>query len=194
MKVLEQKSSRRLGGVKEIPFDVRIIAATHRNLEKEVEKGHFRADLFYRLNVIPLEIPPLRHRPEDVSQLAQFFLQESCKNFGKNLSLLGEDMVKALQVYSWPGNIRELKHVIERMVVMAKGGSLTLKDLPKDIREAQSVPAPGKIVLNRKESEIENIRRALTQTNGNQSKAAALLGVTRKTLFNKIKRYGLKTS
>jgi len=189
LKVLEQKSSRRLGGVKEIPFDVRVIAATHRNLEKEVAEGRFRADLFYRLNVVPLEVPPLRTRPEDIAQLAQFFHQEACKGFNKNLALLNDDLLTALQGYAWPGNVRELKHVIERMVVMAKGGSLTLKDLPKEIREAKA--GPGKAVLNKKESDIENIKRALTMTNGNQSKAAELLGVTRKTLFNKIKRYDL---
>jgi DNA-binding NtrC family response regulator len=191
LKVLEQKSSRRLGGVKEIPFDVRVIAATHRDLEKEVKEGRFRADLFYRLHVVPLEIPPLRNRSEDIAQLAQFFHQEACKSFNKNLSLLADDLLSALQGYAWPGNVRELKHVIERMVVMAKGGNLTLKDLPKEIREAKASPPLGKAVLNKQESDIENIKRALTVTNGNQSKASKLLGVTRKTLFNKIKRYGL---
>jgi transcriptional regulator with PAS, ATPase and Fis domain len=194
LKVLEQKSSRRLGGVKEIPFDVRVIAATHRNLEEDVKEGRFRADLFYRLNVVPLEIPPLRNRLEDITQLSQFFYKEACRAFNKNLSLLSDDMLAALQSYSWPGNVRELKHVIERMVVMAKGGNLTLKDLPKEIRNAKTPPSSGKGVLSRKEAEIENIRRALVTTNGNQSKAAALLGVTRKTLFNKIKRYGLSKS
>jgi DNA-binding NtrC family response regulator len=144
--------------------------------------------------VIPLLIPPLRNRSEDIAQLAQFFLKEACRAFNKNLSLLGDDLLKALQQYSWPGNIRELKHAIERMVVMAKGGSLTLQDLPNEVREAKAAPEPGKAVLNKAESEIENIKKALAMTNGNQSKAAELLGVTRKTLFNQIKRYGLNKS
>jgi DNA-binding NtrC family response regulator len=189
LKVLEQKASRRLGGVKEIPFDVRVIAATHRSLEEDVKQGRFRADLFYRLNVVPLGIPPLRNRSEDIAQLAQFFHKEACRAFNKNLSLLGDDLLKALQQYSWPGNVRELKHVIERMVVMAKGGNLALKDLPLEVRHAP--PASEKAILSKTDAEIENIRRVLAKTNGNQSKAAELLGVTRKTLFNKIKRYGL---
>jgi DNA-binding NtrC family response regulator len=192
LKVLEQKSSRRLGGVKEIPFDVRIITATHRNLEKEVAEGRFRADLFYRLNVVPLEIPPLRNRPEDVVQLAQFFHKEACQAFNKNLILLSDEILAALQAYSWPGNVRELKHVMERMVVMSKDGKLTSKDLPKEVREAKFIPPSGKNTLNRKDSEIENIKNALTLTNGNRSKAAELLGITRKTLFNKMNRYGLE--
>ncbi len=194
LKVLEQKASRRLGGVKEIPFDVRVIAATHRNLDEDVKEGRFRADLFYRLNVVPLEIPPLRHRAEDIAQLAQFFHKEACRAYNKNLSLLGDDILAALQAYAWPGNVRELKHVIERMVVMAKAGGLTLQELPKEVREAKAAPEPGKAVLNKTESEMENIKKALAMTNGNQSKAAELLGVTRKTLFNKIKRYGLNKS
>ncbi len=192
LKVLEQKTSRRLGGVKEIPFDVRIITATHRNLENEVKEGRFRADLFYRLNVVPLEIPPLRNRSEDIAQLAQFFHQEACRAFNKNLSLLNKDILSALQAYSWPGNVRELKHLIERMVVMAKGGGLTLRDLPKEVREVKPFPSLDKPVLKQKESDILNIQRALTMTKGNKSKAADLLGITRKTLFNQLKRYGLK--
>jgi two-component system response regulator AtoC len=192
LKVLEQKSSRRLGGVKEIPLNARVITATHRNLDKEVEEGRFRADLFYRLNVIPLTIPPLRSRPEDIVQLSNFFLQESCQAFNKKVSLFSEDMLKALMGYTWPGNVRELKHVIERMVVMSKGGVLTLKDLPKEVREAKRVPAPAKGVQTKSDAEKENIKKALAQTNDNRSNAAKLLGITRKTLFNKIKKYGLE--
>jgi two-component system response regulator AtoC len=192
LKVLEQKSSRRLGGVKEIPLNARVITATHRDLDKEVSEGRFRADLFYRLNVIPLTIPPLRSRPEDIVQLSNFFLQESCQAFNKKVSLFSEDMLKALMGYSWPGNVRELKHVIERMVVMSKGGVLTFKDLPKEVREAKKATAPAKGVQTKSDAEKENIIKALAQTNDNRSNAAKLLGITRKTLFNKIKKYGLE--
>ncbi len=192
LKVLEQKTVRRLGGNKEIKLDVRVITATHRNLELEVKEGRFRSDLYYRLNVVPLRLPALRERPRDVVQLANFFLQESCRAFNKKLSLLSDDILAVLKNYSWPGNVRELKHVIERLVITAKGSSLTLKDLPKEIREAKAAPAPGKQVLSRNEAELENIKRALLETKDNKSKAAKLLGITRKTLFNKMKKYSLE--
>jgi len=108
------------------------------------------------------------------------------------VSLFSEDMLKALMGYSWPGNVRELKHVIERMVVMSKGGVLTFKDLPKEVREAKKATAPAKGVQTKSDAEKENIIKALAQTNDNRSNAAKLLGITRKTLFNKIKKYGLE--
>lgn len=192
LKVLEQKTLRRLGGNREIPLDVRIITATHRNLEKEVKEGRFRADLFYRLNVIPLTIPALRDRPGDVVQLANFFLQESCRAFNKKLGLLSDEILEALKNYAWPGNVRELKHVLERMVVTAKGTSLSVKDLPKEVRENRFPKASLKGVLTKSDAEKENIQRALLETKNNRSKAADLLGVTRKTLFNKMKKYSLE--
>ena len=192
LKVLEQKTVRRLGGNREISLDVRVITATHRDLEKEVKEGRFRSDLYYRLNVIPLHIPALRERPSDITQLANFFLQESCRAFNKKLSLLSDDILASLRNYSWPGNVRELKHVIERLVITAKGGSLTVKDLPKEIREAKAAPPAGRQVLSKNEAELENIKRALLETKDNKSKAAKILGVTRKTLFNKMKKYNLE--
>jgi DNA-binding NtrC family response regulator len=192
LKVLEQKSLRRLGSTKEIPLNVRVITATHRDLEKDVKEGRFRADLFYRLNVVPLTIPSLRQRPDDVVQLANFFLQESCRAFNKKLALFSDEVLAAFRGYSWPGNVRELKHVIERLVVTAKGGSLTIKDLPKEIREAKAPPPAEKAALKKEAAEKENIQRALMETKDNRSRAAELLGITRKTLFNKMKKYGLE--
>jgi transcriptional regulator with PAS, ATPase and Fis domain len=192
LKVLEQKTLRRLGGTREIPLNVRIVAATHRDLEKEVKEGRFRADLYYRLNVVPLTIPALRDRPGDVVQLANFFLQESCRAFNKKLGLLPDDLLEALKSHSWPGNVRELKHVIERMVVTAKGASLSAKDLPKEIREARAPRPAAQGAKSRTENEKENIRRALLETKGNRTKAAELLGITRKTLFNQMKKYDLE--
>jgi two-component system, NtrC family, response regulator AtoC len=192
LKILEQKTLRRLGGNREIPLDVRIVTATHRDLEKEVKEGRFRADLYYRLNVIPLTIPALRQRPNDIVQLANFFLQESCRAFNKKLGLFSDDILALFKDYPWPGNVRELKHVIERMVVTAKGNTIAVKDLPKEIKEAKNLlPATGKEVLSRADAEKENIRKALLKTNNNQTNAAKLLGITRKTLFNKIKKYGI---
>ena len=193
LKVLEQKTLRRLGGNREIPLDVRVVTATHRDLEKEVKEGRFRADLFYRLNVVPLHIPALRERPEDIAQLANFFFQESCRAFNKKLSLLPDDLLAQLKAYSWPGNVRELKHVLERMVITSKGAGLTAKDLPKEIREArQTDPGAGKAVLSRDQAELENIKRVLLETKGNRTNAAKILGVTRKTLFNKMKKFNLE--
>lgn len=192
LKVLEQKTLRRLGGNREIPLDVRIVTATHRDLEKEVKEGRFRADLYYRLNVIPLTIPALRDRPGDVVQLANFFLQESCRAFNKKMNLLSDELLGALKSYSWPGNVRELKHVIERMVVTAKTPTLSPKDLPKEIRENRAPRPTIKPALSKAEAEKENIQRALLETKGNRSQAADLLGITRKTLFNKMKRYTIE--
>ncbi len=189
LKVLEQKTVRRLGGNREIPLDVRVVTATHRDLETEVKEGRFRSDLFYRLNVVPLTIPALRHRPDDIVQLANFFLQESCRAFNKKMALFSDEILTLFKNYSWPGNVRELKHVIERMVVTAKGNSFSPKDLPKEIKEAKAM-APAKKSAQRKEdAELENIRRALIETKGNKSHAAKLLGITRKTLFNKLKKH-----
>lgn len=192
LKVLEQKTVRRLGGNKEIPLDVRVVTATHRDLEKEVKEGRFRADLFYRLNVIPLSLPALKTRPNDIVQLANFFMQESCRAFNKKLALLSDEILTLLKNYSWPGNVRELKHVIERLVITAKGNSLSAKDLPKEIKEAKTAPAPGKTALRNEDAELENIQRALIETKGNKSRAADLLGITRKTLFNKLKKHELE--
>src|SRR6185295_3469522 len=137
LKVLEQKTIRRLGGNREIPLDVRIVTATHRNLELEVKEGRFRADLFYRLNVIPLHIPALRERPNDLIQLSNFFLQESCRAFHKKLALLSDDVLSLLKNYAWPRNGQELKHVIESLGITAKVNTRSAKDLPKEIREAK---------------------------------------------------------
>ena len=191
LKVLENKTLRRLGGNREIPLDVRIITATHRNLEKEVKEGRFRADLFYRLNVVPLTVPALRERPEDIVKLANFFLQESCRAFNKKLALFSDEILTLLKNYSWPGNVRELKHVIERMVVTAKGNSFSPKDLPKEVKEAKTPPPAEKGAKRKEDAELENIRRALVETKGNKSQAADLLGITRKTLFNKLKKHNL---
>ena len=191
-----KRTLRRLGGTPgEIPLDVRFITATHRDLEKEVKERRPvpGRSLFYRLNVIPLyNSPRLRSRPNDVAQLANFFLQESCQAFDKKLSLFSDEVLQVLKNYPWPGNVRELKHVIERLVVTAKGKNLTVKDLPKEIREAKAASAATRGSLPKAEAEKQNIQKALLETNGNKSKAADRLGITRKTLFNKMKLYDLK--
>jgi two-component system response regulator AtoC len=193
LKVLEQKTLRRLGSTHEIQLDVRVITATNRDLEKEVKDGRFRADLFYRLNVIPITLPVLHQRPKDIVQLANFFFKESCRVFNKSLGLIPDDVMKQLSAYAWPGNVRELKNVIERMVIWAKGKALTLKDSPREVRNAvPGAAGADRGVVTRAQAEKDAIRRALTHSKGNQSKAAQILGITRKTLFNKMKKFGLK--
>jgi DNA-binding NtrC family response regulator len=189
LKVLEQKKLRRLGGNREIALDVRIVTATHRDLQKEVSEGRFRADLYYRLNVVPLHIPALRERPDDIVKLANFFFRESCGAFDKKLKLLSDDILDLFKKYNWPGNIRELKNVIERMVVTAKESELFIKDIPKEILEAQKFGVPAKGVLTKEQAEMENIRQAMAETNNNKTKAAQVLGVNRKTLRKKLKTY-----
>jgi len=194
LKVLEQKTLRRLGSVQEIQLDVRLLAATNRDLEKEVKDGRFRADLYYRLNVIPIALPVLRKRPKDIARLTNFFFQESCVAFGKKLGLIPDDVMQQLTLYEWPGNVRELKNVIERMVIWAREKTLTLKDLPREVRDAApSASSSERAVVTRAQAEKDAIQRALNHSKGNQSRAAKILGITRKTLFNKMKKFGMKT-
>ena len=193
LKVLEQKTLRRLGGTQEIKLDVRIISATNRDLEKEVKEGKFRADLYYRLNVFPLSITPLRERPEDVKSLIDFFFKEACRTFAKALEPLDEGVMDVLRAYSWPGNTRELKNAINRMVLTAEGMRIIKDDIPLEITE--HVPSPDMDKggdLSMEEAEKRNILKALQRTSGNKSLAAKELGISRNTLLNKIKRYGLE--
>jgi two-component system response regulator AtoC len=191
LKVLEQKTLRRLGSTREIRIDVRIVAATNRELKQEVQAGRFRADLFYRLNVASIVLPPLRSRPEDIRGLARFFFKELSGLFNKSLKPLSKNWLDALVAYAWPGNVRELKNVIERAVLYAKGTELTMKDLPPELAQSRSVPAPA-FVLSQDEAEKENIRKVLAAYEGNKTQAARQLGVSRTTLLSKIKKFGLE--
>lgn len=193
LKVLEQKTLRRLGGLQETKVDVRVVAATNRDLNKEVKAGRFRADLYYRLNVANITLPPLRSRPDDIRGLAQFFHEDICRVFGKKFRPLLPAVLNALVVYSWPGNVRELKNVIERAVLYCKGDNLTVADLPPEVLAPPSVPEGSTDkALSREDAEKENIRKALNTSAGNKTKAAQHLGISRTTLLAKIKQYNLK--
>jgi DNA-binding NtrC family response regulator len=194
LKVLEQKTLRRLGGTQEIKLDVRIISATNRELDKEVKEGRFRADLYYRLNVFPVFIPPLRERPEDVRSLIEFFFKESCKSFAKTLDPLTSDVFSGLESFPWPGNTRELKNAINRMVLNAEGKKIILDDIPIEFLQTKVPfsPAGDGEDLSMAEAEKRSILKALEHTDGNRSLAARELGISRNTLLNKIKRYGLE--
>jgi two-component system, NtrC family, response regulator AtoC len=194
LKVLEQKTMRRLGGLQEIKLDVRVIAATNRDLSKAVKAGTFRSDLYYRLNVFPIQLPNLRSRPYDVLELAQFFFKEACRDFDKLLEPLSKGVLDLLKNYPWPGNVRELKNAINRMVINSSGNQIQVSDVPLEIREQKpSGVSSGAFpsVFSHDEAEKENIRQVLLATEFNKSKAAKKLGISRNTLLSKIKKYGL---
>ncbi len=194
LKVLEQKSLRRLGGTRETKIDVRIVAATNRDLNQEVKAGRFRADLFYRLNVASITLPPLRSRPDDIRELARFFFNDISKDFGKKLGPLTKPVLDLLTTYDWPGNVRELKNVMERAILYATGETLTVRDLPAELirKPSASDKTAQAGALSREESEKENIARVLKEFQGHKTKAAKHLGVSRTTLLAKIKKYHLE--
>jgi two-component system response regulator HydG len=199
LRVLEEKTYETVGGTKTIPADVRVLAATNRDLEMEIAEGRFREDLYYRLNVVQIQVPNLRERgPEDIRELAEKILEQSALRNRKNMTGFTHRALKALSTNPWPGNVRELVNAVERAVIMARGEEVDLEDLPLTIQSWSSgtgrkrgpsgALAPGMTI---KEVEAELIQRTLTETQNNRTKAAAMLGITRQTLLNKIKEYGL---
>lgn len=199
LRVLQDGEFQRLGDFAEkIKVDVRIIAATNKNLEEAVDAGHFRQDLYYRLNVVPIFIPPLRERKEDIPYLIEHFLKKYAPP-GRSYSLSPEAM-QLLMKYSWPGNIRELENAIEHAIVMAENSEIKVEDLPLAIRNfRQGTPSltPGKVDVNHltlEEMEKQAILNAIRRTQGNYSRAARLLGITRRTLGYRIKKYKLEES
>lgn len=187
LRVIQEKEIDRVGGIKPIPVDVRIIATTNRDLWEEVKKGNFREDLFYRINVFPIRIPPLRERQEDIIPLAEFFLRRLSNKMSKNL-YLSEEMKKFLLKKPWNGNVRELENYIYRISVLSQEGEINPpqeNELPFEEKKPSKI---GKL----KDAEKEMIIDALKKTNGNRTKAAKILGISVRTLRNKLKEYGLK--
>jgi DNA-binding NtrC family response regulator len=202
LRVLETKQVTRIGGTKEIAVDVRVVAATHRDLEAMVASGEFRGDLWYRLNSVTLKIPPLRERVDEIRPLAERFLKEATKHARSNVKSIDPQALAALEAYNWPGNVRELRNVIERAVVLAEGKSIELQDLPervrRDRRELESVhlPSLGALPSDYREHvrkfEIDLILKALHKHAGNQTEAAKALNLPLRTLVHKMKTYGIK--
>ena len=199
LRVLEGHPFERVGGSKAIRVNVRVIAATNRDLEEEVRLGKFRKDLFFRLHVVQIDVPPLRHRPEDIQVLADFFLQKYNAETGRKIKGYSPHVRHQLQRYRWPGNVRELKNVVERAVVLAQGESIEMEDLTltKLSTASESQFDMGTLVeeyrpKSLEEVECRHIEQTLASTAWNKSKAAAILGVERSTLDRKIKKYGLK--
>src|SRR5947207_6815237 len=194
--ISEQRAFERVGGNQTLRADVRLIAATNKNLEQLVHEGKFRDDLFFRLNVVRITMPPLRERKEDIPILVRGFLRHFCKENNKPLLDLAPDAMDALLTYGWPGNIRELRTAIEHGVVMATGPKITLRDLPMAVREAAGAKLPGGVSaqafgektspLHLHETERKLIAQALAATNGNVTAAAKKLGISRRTLHRKI--------
>jgi len=195
LRFLQEKEIRRLGNTNRIKVDVRIIASTNRDLEKAVKEGSFREDLYWRLNVVRIHLPPLRERKEDIPLLVNYFLNKYAKENNKPVPYLEPEVMDALISYEWPGNIRELAHVIERAVVLSPAGRISLKHLPKRIIEKpdKEEKIEGE-TLNLVEMEKKLIIKALNETGWNQTKAAKILGISRKQLRTKMKNYGLLPS
>lgn len=193
--VIQDKSFERVGGVKTIRVDIRIIAATNQDLHSAIQAGRFRSDLFYRLNVVPIYIPPLRERKEDLILLVDYFLKKFSTKYKKRVEGVSAEMMASFSQYHWPGNIRELENVLERMVLMSESDTLTLTELPAEIRgTTQTVEAPTlkeKVETISHLTEKQMIIEALNKMGQNRTRAARLLGISRRTLQNKIKEYGL---
>ena len=183
-----------MGSTKTIRTDVRLICATNRNLKEEVRAGRFREDLYYRINVILLDIPPLRERVADIPLLAHYYLKYFAERNRKKIEKITPEALSLLSKYNWPGNIRELKNIVERMVVLARENVITIDQVPEDIRtegsllRTQLAPS-GKAAGTLQEMEEDMIRKALSEVNHNKSLAAKKLGISRRTLYRKISEY-----
>jgi two-component system, NtrC family, response regulator AtoC len=202
LRVLENRTFRRVGGNADITVDVRVIAATHRDLKRAVAEGKFREDLYYRLNVVPIELPPLRERREDVTLLAEHFVARFCRELGRPPARLDRSAIDALAAYAWPGNGRELKNVIERVVLLEAEDVILAEHLPAEVargggRSTTALgggdrdPFPTGVVKPLAEIEKLAIEHALGVCLGNKTRAAQLLGISRQTLRTKLKEYAL---
>jgi DNA-binding NtrC family response regulator len=201
LRLVEQRTFRRIGGLKDIHVDVRIITATNKDLVKLKEEGKFREDLFYRVNVASIRIPPLRERPDDILPLTKYFLQKYNEEFHKNVQTISKGVEDFLRGYDWPGNVRELKNVIERAMILGEGDTLLMEHLPMEILgqaskqggviEGIRIPQEG-ISLEKVEEAL--VRQALKMTNGNQTRAAKLLDISRDALRYRMQKFGLVES
>ena len=195
LRVLQEQEVERIGTNRPIKLDVRVISATNQNLEEAVRDGNFRDDLFYRLNVIPIVIPPLRERVEDILPLVNCFFLKYCKDMKRPLMSLTREALEALEVYRWPGNVRELENVVERLVALTENDQVTIDDLPSAIRMTAStrVAVQGvDLVKTVNNIERKMITEALALTNGVKAKAAVMLNLNRTTLVEKMRRLGME--
>lgn len=200
LRVLEEQSFRRLGGLKDIKLDLRVIAATNKNLREAVREGAFRQDLYFRLNVIHIVIPPLRERPEDIIPLVDFFVEHYNGKFKRHIEGVSPDAMRLLMAHDWPGNVRELRNAIERAMILEESSHITAASLPIAIGQsaamqtaaAPAIPAIPDEGMSLEENEKALLIRALEKTGGNQTQAARLLRITRDTLRYKMKKFNLR--
>ena len=194
LRVLQEGEFERLGGTRTLRVDVRVLAATHRDLEAMVAQGAFRQDLYYRLSVVPVRLPPLRERREDIPVLAEHFLRVYAEKNRKEVRGFHPAAMDLLVRHDWPGNVRELQNAVERAVILCLGDRVTPQELPPALRDAGAGPGPGPGPQpgprSLKEAERELILRTLEETGGNRTRAARLLGISRQTLLNKLREYG----
>ena len=200
LRLIEEKSFRRVGGLRDLRVDVRIIAATNRDLGRALEEGAFRKDLYYRLKVFPLHLPPLRGRPEDILPLASHFIARFNQEMGREVREIHPEAQACLAEYAWPGNVRELRNVLERALILASGPVLHVEHLPPEVgtrvppsdkAPPMALPAEG---VRLEEVERDLVRQALEATGGNQVRAARLLGISRDALRTRMKKFGLLLS
>lgn len=190
LRFLQERVVERIGGRKEIPVDIRIICATHQNLEKLIKEGRFREDLYYRVSDITIKIPPLKDREGDALVLAKAFLSRFATELGTKVRGLDALAIAAIEAHDWPGNVRELESRIKRAIIMADGASISAQDLELEVSNTETLPLNLKKI--REDAERKAVLRAMNHCNDNVSSAAALLGVTRPTLYSLLDKYGLK--
>jgi DNA-binding NtrC family response regulator len=196
LRVIQEQEFERVGGTRTIKTDVRIVAATNKNLTEQVRNGQFREDLYYRLNVVHVEMPPLRARREDIEPLTQFFLQKYTRETGKKISLIAPKALSCLVAYEWPGNVRELQNAIERAVVLCRGEVITPRDLPQDVRGDSEIcltlpQQGGNLTEILEDLERQLIIQTLRKEGASQTRTADSLGIARTTLRYKMEKYGL---
>jgi DNA-binding NtrC family response regulator len=202
-RVLQEKEARRVGDTTPIRVNVRVIAATHRDLKAEVQAGRFREDLFYRLNVFPVVLPPLRERREDIPLLASHFLEKHAQVLGRPITTFDPDALRVLTGYPWPGNVRELENAIERAVAVAQGQAIQLRDLPADVRGSQEGAIPAEQLARMPYREAVDLARdrvtrdylvaLLRDLDGNVTRAAERAGMARESLHRLLKRHGIRS-
>lgn len=189
LRALQERRIRKIGSNKEIEVDVRLVSATNENLNSAIAKGNFREDLYHRINEFTLKIPDLKDRPEDILLFANFFLDQANRELDRHLIGFDAEASQALQNYSWPGNLRQMKNIVKRATLLASSDLIGIKDLGDELINA---PQETPLVLHNEKDEKQRILNALKQANNNKSKAAIMLGIDRKTLYNKIKLYKLQ--
>jgi two-component system, NtrC family, nitrogen regulation response regulator NtrX len=200
LRVLQEQTMEAVGGTTRIKVDARVLAATNKDLQTEIRSGRFREDLYFRLNVIPIFVPPLRDRPDDIALLADHFMAEFAREYGRRIKTFDPDAISVIQRYLWPGNVRELRNVTERLMIMVPGDAISASDLgfldPNELRRVESSdarPSTERLTLHeaRERFERDLILRTLAEQQGNMSRTAEVLGVERSNLYRKMKTFGI---